>query len=71
MIITMTIKRKAVSYRIDERVIQALKDKAKRENNSVNNWLETRLIKLLIEEGDLAKDFQPLGETRGGDTSND
>ena len=68
MIITMEFKRKAVSYRIDERVVEALKTMARDKNNSVNNWLETHLIDYLKTIGYLNNDFRPLGETRGGDT---
>ncbi|WP_163665064.1 hypothetical protein [Adonisia turfae] len=59
--------RKAVTYRFDERLIAAVKQRAKQDNSSANNWLETLLIKVLREDGVLPEDFEPLGETRGGD----
>ncbi|KOP23403.1 hypothetical protein AMR41_26275 [Hapalosiphon sp. MRB220] len=60
-------KRKAVTYRIDETVINALKELAIDRNTSVNNFLETHLFNLLKKEGYISQDTRPLGETRGGD----
>lgn len=37
------------------------------DNNSANNWLENLLIATLRKDGFLDDDFEPLGETRGGD----
>lgn len=37
------------------------------DNNSANNWLENLLISTLKKDGVLGDDFEPLGETRGGD----
>ena len=62
-----TMARKAVTYRFDERIISAVKDRARKDNNSANNWLETLLIQVLKDDGVLPNDFEPLGETRGGD----
>jgi len=61
--------RKAVTYRFDTRIIEAVKARAKRANSSANNWLETLLIGVLKTDGELPDDFEPLGETRGGDRS--
>lgn len=63
----MERKRKAVSYRIDSLVIDALKKIAKEDNNSVNKWLETHLLNFLKDKGYLDPNTEPLGETRGGD----
>ena len=65
----LVMPRKAVTYRFDDRLIAALKEKAQQSNNSVTNWLETHLIEVMKTEGFLPQDFQPLGETRGGDRS--
>lgn len=65
----LTMPRKAVTYRFDERIIAAVKARAKRANSSANNWLETLLIEVLKADGELPDDFEPLGETRGGDRS--
>ena len=62
-----TMARKRVSYRIDERIISALKKQAQSEGRNMNNWIEINLMYLLKEKGSLDKDFSPLGETRGGD----
>ena len=63
----LVMPRKAVTYRFDERLIAAVKERARQDNSSANNWLETLLIKILKEDGVLSEDFEPLGETRGGD----
>ena len=63
----LVMPRKAVTYRFDERLIAAVKERARQDNSSANNWLETLLIKVLREDGALPEDFEPLGETRGGD----
>ena len=63
----LVMPRKAVTYRFDERIIAAVKARARQDNSSANNWLETLLIKVLREDGVLPDDFEPLGETRGGD----
>lgn len=60
-------KRKAVTYRLDETVINALRELAIDRNTSVNNFLETHLFNLLRKEGYINQDTRPLGETRGGD----
>lgn len=63
----LIMPRRAVTYRFDERVIEALKARSKKANSSASNWLETLLIETLMRSGDLPADFEPLGETRGGD----
>lgn len=67
IILLMERKRKTVSYRIDSLIIEALKEIAKEDNNSVNKWLETHLLYFLKQKGFLSPDTKPLGETRGGD----
>ena len=59
--------RKRVTYRLDTRLIEATKKRARMDNNSANNWLENLLIATLRKDGFLDDDFEPLGETRGGD----
>ena len=66
----LIMPRRAVTYRFDERVIEALKARSRKSNSSVSNWLETLLIETLMRSGDLPADFEPLGETRGGDRTN-
>lgn len=63
----MIMPRKKVTYRLDTRLIEAAKKRARMDNNSANNWLENLLISTLKDDGVLAEDFEPLGETRGGD----
>ena len=61
-------KRKAVTYRIDEVIIDALNEMALDENSSVNRLLENHLLDLVKSKGYVKKDLKPLGETRGGAT---
>ena len=61
-------KRKAVTYRIDEVIIDALKEMALDENSSVNRLLENHLLDLVKSKVYVKKDLKPLGETRGGAT---
>ena len=58
--------RKRVTYRLDTRLIEATKKRARMDNNSANNWLENLLIATLRKDGVLDDNFEPLGETRGG-----
>ena len=58
--------RKRRTFKLDERLLDALKDVSQQSNTSANNWLETLLIKTFREEGALPKDFTPLVENRGG-----
>ena len=60
-------KRKAVTYRIDEKVTEALDKVARAKNISVNRCVENILFAYCKEEGALDVNIQPLGETRGGD----
>lgn len=58
--------RKRRTFKLDERLLDALKDVSQQANTSANNWLETLLINTLRGEGALPKDFTPLVENRGG-----
>ena len=62
-----TMARKRVSYRIDEQIIDALKEQAKADGRNMNNWLENHLSSVLKDSGFLPEGYSPLGETRGGD----
>lgn len=63
----VTASRKPVSYRLDERVQDAIRSISVAERRSANNWLENALIQLLMKEGYLGGDFVAIGERRGGD----
>lgn len=65
--IEMTRKRKAVSYRIDEEIITAIKKAAKNQGISDNRWLENFLFDSLQTMGLIDKELEKLGENRGGD----
>ena len=58
--------RKRRTFKLDDRVLDALAVAAQRDNSSANNWLESLLINVLREKGVLPSGFEPLGETRGG-----
>ena len=59
--------RQQKTFRLDERVLDALKVQSQKSETSVNNWVESLLIETLKRTGALPPDFEPLGETRGGD----
>jgi len=63
---TLEMARKRRTFKLDERLLEALKDVSQQSNTSANNWLETLLINTLRNEGVLPKDFTPLVENRGG-----
>ncbi len=60
-------KRKAVSYRIDDLVIEAIQKAADNQGISANRWLELYLFDSLKSMGLIPQDEQKLGENRGGD----
>ncbi len=68
-IMLMPRRRKAVTYRIDELVIDALGKIAKKQNMSANRYLENLLFNLGQENGIIPIEEERLGETRGGDRS--
>lgn len=55
------------SYKIDERVIEALMRTAAKSNMSANRYLENLLFSHGKTMGEIPFDAEPLGETRGGD----
>jgi hypothetical protein len=63
---TLDMARKRRTFKLDERLLDALKDVSHEQNTSANNWLETLLINTFRREGVLPKDFKPLIENRGG-----
>ncbi len=64
-------KRKSTTFRLDERVIDAMTKAAKLSNASKNRYIETIFIKHCQALGVLPNDFEALGETRGGDRTKD
>lgn len=70
VIMEMT-KRKASTFRLDERVLEAVTKAAKLHNTSKNHYIETLFIKHCQALGLINMDFEPLGETRGGDRTKD
>ncbi len=60
-------KRKSISFRLDEGLIEVLDIAARMSNDSRNRYLEKILIEKGKELGILESNFEALGETRGGD----
>lgn len=60
-------KRKAVSYRIDDLVIEAVQKAAHNQGISANRWLELYLFDSLKTMGLISQKEEKLGENRGGD----
>jgi hypothetical protein len=60
-----TMPRKNATYRLDDRIVALIAEKAQDANTSANRWLEDKLIELFRLSEDLPKDFRPVGETRG------
>ncbi len=59
--------RKSKTFKLDERVLEALERMARRKNASANRYLENLLFSLAKQEGEIPIDELPLGETRGGE----
>lgn len=55
------------SYKIDERVVDALTRVASKSNMSANRYLENLLFSHAKTVGEIPFEAEPLGETRGGD----
>lgn len=60
-------KRKAVSYRIDDLVIEAVQKAADNQGISANRWLELYLFDSLKTMGLISPNEEKVGENRGGD----
>lgn len=61
--------RKRITLNVDTRIADALALIADRMGISVSRVGELELSKHLVDMGELPKDYKPLGETRGGDTT--
>lgn len=59
------------SYKIDERVVDALTRAARKNNMSANRYLENLLFSHAKTTGELPLKAEPLGETRGGNRTTD
>lgn len=51
---------------LDTEVLAAFQRLAKKANMSLPKFLELRMIDIAKSEGEIAKDYEPLGEVRGG-----
>ena len=61
-------ERKNKSFRLDEIILNALSNVARRQNTSLSRLVETILMDYCIERDLIPKDTEPLGETRGVST---
>jgi hypothetical protein len=68
MLIEM-IRRKSMTFRFDPRLMDAIAQAAKMNNQSTNRYIETLFMRHCQGLGILPMDFDALGETRGGDRS--
>ncbi|MBE9212963.1 hypothetical protein IQ247_09740 [Plectonema cf. radiosum LEGE 06105] len=59
--------RKRITYAIDERISDLIAQLARQEGISRNRYLEKHFAQVGIRLGVLPSNFEPLGETRGGD----
>jgi len=59
--------RKKTSFRLDERILNAISKASANTGHSRNAWLEHHLFTVLKSTGYIPVDEEPLGETRGGD----
>ncbi|MFK8186288.1 MAG: hypothetical protein AB8B99_23165 [Phormidesmis sp.] len=59
--------RKRTTITIDVEALTAFRRLAKKSNMSFPRYLEARMVELAKEEGEIPKDYETLGETRGGD----
>ena len=59
--------RKAITYRLDELVTDAMREQALEEGTSVNRWLENHLFDYFKNVGKIPKSENRLPENRGGD----
>jgi hypothetical protein len=62
----LTMPRKQINFKIDDRLIPAFKEAAQDAGMSINGYLETLLTGHLKHLGKLPMDVTPLPETRGG-----
>lgn len=59
--------RKRTTVTIDVEALDAFRRLAKRSNMSFPKFLESCMIDIAKTKGEIAEDYEPLGETRGGD----
>lgn len=63
----LDMARKKTSFRLDERILEAIAKASATTGHSRNAWLEHNLFKMLKADGFIPNEAEPLGETRGGD----
>lgn len=59
--------RKKTSFRLDERILDAISRASAATGHSRNAWLEHHLFTVFKSTGYIQNTEEPLGETRGGD----
>jgi hypothetical protein len=64
---SIDMPRKPTSYRLDERILNALDQVSREGNISVNRYLENLLFAHLKQVGKIGMGESPLGETRGSE----
>jgi predicted transcriptional regulator len=54
------------TFKIDDRVLEALDRLAQKSNTSANRYIETLLLSHAKQLGEIPMTAEPLGDTRGG-----
>jgi hypothetical protein len=68
----LDMPRRPKNFLLDERVIDALADAAKKAGyKNANRFVEATLFSLLKMSGNIPSDAEPLPETRGGNNKKD
>ncbi len=70
MVTTVQRSRKRIAVSVDSEVAALLSDKAADLGMSFSRMAETALIAYSEALGLLPEDYEPIGETRGGDRTN-
>lgn len=63
---TLEMPRKDKEFRLDDRILDALKHAARKAGMSINGYVESVLFNHLKGAGELPLDAEPLPEARGG-----
>jgi len=69
--VSATVPRKNTTLRLDIEAVSALKRLAKKSNMSLPKYVEALMVRHAIETGEIDKDYEMLGETRGGDRTSE
>jgi len=66
----LEMPRRNRTFKLDDRVLDALERLAQKNNTSANRYLENLLFSHGKAEGELPAEISPLGDSRGGKRDN-